>query len=216
MNVILTTAYFPPIEYFKAIIRYDNIYLEINENYSRQSYRNRCNILSSNGMLPLSIPIIKPNNIKQNILEVKIDYSTNWQKLHINAITSAYGKSPYFPFYSDVIIKSISQNNKYLFDFNLKVIDEILIILNVKKEINKTTSFLKSYDNNFLDLRYCIHPKQNTFNFINVPYIQTFNDRFEFIPNLSIIDLIFNVGTVPVPGWRTPFFILIQFWTDPG
>lgn len=192
-NVILTTAYFPPIEYFKSIINSKLAYLEAHENYSRQSYRNRFNILSCNGVLSLSIPIVKTTNIKQNILDVQIDYSTNWIRLHKNAIISAYGKSPFFIHYSDEIINSIDNSKKYLFDFNLIIIEKIINILNLKKELIKTDSFIKNHENDFSDLRYTIHPKQST----NIPlshYIQTFNDRFEFIPNLSIIDLIFNLG----------------------
>ncbi len=194
-NVILTTAYFPPIEYFKSIVRAENIFIEAFENYSRQSYRNRCNVLSCNGVLPLSIPITKNNNIKQNILDVQIDYSTYWQRIHKNAIISAYGKSPFFIYYSDLILNSIDNNKKYLFDFNLVIIENILKILNFKAELKKTNSFIKNYETNFLDLRCHIHPKQSINNFNKTPYIQTFNDRFEFIPNLSIIDLIFNLGT---------------------
>jgi len=193
-NVILSTAYFPPIEYFKAIIQSAHVYIESNENYLRQSYRNRCNILSCNGIQSLSIPIIKSNNIKQNILEVKIAHSTNWKRLHKNAIISAYGKSPFFPYYSDAILNLIDNNTKFLFDFNLKIIENILALIKISKTINKTSVYQKQYNSNFLDLRYSLHPKKKFLNNNKTTYIQTFNDRFDFIPNLSIIDLIFNVG----------------------
>lgn len=194
MDLILSTAYFPPIEYFKAIVRAKKVYIESKENYLRQSYRNRCNILSCNGVQSLSIPIIKSNNIKQNILDVKIDYSANWKRLHKNAIISAYGKSPFFLYYSDVILNLIDKNTKFLFDFNLNIIENILTVFKISKTINKTSNFQKEYNNNFSDLRFNLHPKKSFRSSIDITYIQTFNDRFDFIPNLSIIDLVFNVG----------------------
>jgi len=198
LNVVLSTAYFPPVQYFSAILFSENIYIEAHENYSRQSYRNRCNILSCNGILPLSIPVIKPINKKENICNIKIDYSANWQRIHLNAITSAYGKSPYFFYYSENLLHIIKHKTNFLFDLNMELIKVILKILNQDKKIVKTTSFIKEYSKDNLDLRYVIHPKITThkgFSLVNnKPYIQTFSDRFNFIPDLSILDLIFNLG----------------------
>lgn len=195
-EVVLTTAYFPPIQYISGIVNSEKTFIETNENYSRQTYRNRCNILSCNGVLSLSIPIIRNNNENNNIHNIRIDYSTNWQRLHLNAIISAYGKSPFFSYYSDKLLDTIKQNKESLIDLNLNIIKVILEILKVKTEISITESFIKKYPCEVLDLRYSIHPKKtnNKLNFPNKEYIQTFSDRFEFIPNLSILDLIFNLG----------------------
>lgn len=196
LNVILTTAYFPPIQYFSGIINSENIYIETNENYSRQSYRNRCNILTCNGILSLSIPIIRQKDESNNICNIKIDYSTNWQRLHVNAITSAYGKSPFFSYYSDILLQAIEQKTVLLTDFNLNIINIILNLFKERKKILKTESFIKTYPKEILDLRYVIHPKISVCKeaVIDKKYIQTFCDRFEFIQNLSILDLIFNIG----------------------
>ncbi|MBI5540784.1 MAG: WbqC family protein [Bacteroidia bacterium] len=196
-DVILTTAYFPPIQYFAEIINSDKVFIETNENYSRQSYRNRCNILSCNGILPLTIPIVRNNNENNNICNIKIDYSTNWQRLHLNAIVSAYGKSPFFSYYSDKLLDTIKQNKELLIDLNSNILKVILEILKVKKEIKNTDHFVKEYSDDIIDLRYSIHPKviiKSNSEFYNKEYIQTFCDRFKFIPNLSILDLIFNLG----------------------
>jgi hypothetical protein len=197
LNVILTTAYFPPIQYFSEIINSENIYIETNENYSRQSYRNRCHILSCNGILPLSIPIIRQTNGENNISQIKIDYSTDWQRLHINAIISAYGKSPFFEYYSETIINNIKQKNELLIELNNNIVLSIFEILKIKNKLNKTERFIKEYTKETRDLRYTIHPKKSMSEdtvLLNNKYIQTFSDRFSFIPNLSVLDLIFNVG----------------------
>ena len=124
----------------------------------------------------------------------RIDYSTNWQRLHINAITSAYGKSPYFSFYSEEILQILNQKHDKLLELNSKITNQILRILKQKKSIKNTTSFTKELPKDILDLRYSIHPKIPVNIIIFKPYIQTFSDRFKFFPNLSILDLIFNLG----------------------
>lgn len=191
---IFSTAYFPPIRYFSEINNADSVIIESYENYNRQSYRNRCNILSCNGILTLSIPVIKGKTIKEKITEVKIDYSTPWQRQHIYAIVSAYGKSPFFPFYSDQIIELIQKKNDNLFEFNYNILNVLLEIIHLKKNISFSSTYQKE-TNEINDFRNIIHPKskdQITLN--SKSYIQTFSDRYSFVPDLSILDLIFNTG----------------------
>lgn len=195
-DIVLSTAYFPPIQYVSKIIHADCIFIEAYENYSRQSYRNRCNILSCNGVLSLTIPIKKGTALKEKITEVRIDYSVNWQRSHLNAIISAYGKSPFFKYYSDDILEPIYRKHDSLFDLNNSILNALLLIIQTKKNITPTTSFIKKYDESIFDYRNSINPKKNSISFAYPvhTYIQTFSDRFEFIPNLSILDLIFNMG----------------------
>jgi len=194
MPAIFSTAYFPPIRYFSEINKSDSILIESHENYNRQSYRNRCNILSSNGTLTLSIPVIKGKTIKEKITDVKIDYSTSWQRQHIYAIVSAYGKSPFFTYYSDQIIELIQKKNENLFEYNYFILSALLEMIQVKKNVSFSSSFQKEL-NEIVDYRNLINPKRRGYISSNQKqYIQTFSDRFNFIPDLSILDLIFNTG----------------------
>lgn len=191
---IFSTAYFPPIRYFSEIKNADSFIIESHENYNRQSYRNRCNILSCNGILTLSIPVIKGKTIKEKTTDVKIDYSTPWQRQHIYAIVSAYGKSPFFTFYSDQIIELIQKKNTNLFELNYNILNELLGIINLKKNISLSNTFQKETDG-IIDFRNIIHPKsKDPITSHSKPYIQTFCDRYSFISDLSILDLIFNTG----------------------
>lgn len=183
----------PPIEYFVWIMKADSIIIEREENYIKQTYRNRCEINSANGKLLLSIPVIKTNGNHTKVKDVKIDYSENWQLNHWRAIVSAYNHSPYFLYYKDELEKYYFNNYIYLFDFNTQLIRTILKLLPINRNIVNTDEYLKSVDENCIDLRNKISPKMLTF--INWPkYTQVFNERWGFLPNLSIVDLLFNVG----------------------
>jgi WbqC-like protein family len=191
-NYIFSTAYLPPISYFKHILNAKNVFIEDDENYQRQSYRNRCCIYSPNGKQSLSIPV-KAGNLT-NIKDVKIDYSSHhWQKQHWRSITTAYSNSAYFLHFNEVFHNVYhTKKHKYLLDFNIETLNTILNIVNANTIINKTSSFHKSYTN-AKDLRYNIHPKLESTTKLNT-YFQTFGEKFGFKDDLSIIDLIFNLG----------------------
>jgi len=196
--VILSTAYLPPIQYFAKLVGYQNVYTEVFETYSKQSFRNRCEILSCNGPLSLIVPVIKTNGNKTLTKDIRIDYSTNWQKNHWKAIESAYRNSAYYDFVSDLLLPFYSQKETFLIDFNSKINNELLLFLGISKKINETDQFLKQYAADIADLRAAIHPKTqfqtDDAHFSPVKYYQVFSDRYEFVPNLSIIDLLFNEG----------------------
>jgi len=197
-TAVLSTAYLPPIQYMAKLISYNSIAIEINETYAKQSYRNRCVILSCNGPLTLSIPVVKVNGNKTLTKDIEIDNATNWQKNHWKAIESAYRNSTYFDFVADIINPSYSRKERFLVDFNNKLIEEILGFLRLKLLLNSTNEFIKIYPDTDDDFRSSIHPKAQyqllDNKFMPVNYYQVFNDRFKFYPNLSIIDLLFNEG----------------------
>ena len=198
MNVLLSTAYWPNLHYFYYILNSETITIESFENYHKQSYRNRTQLLTANGRLDLSIPV-KKLNTKELIKDVEISYREPWQINHWRAITSAYKNSPYFEFFEEEINYFYSNEFKFLLEYNTEQLSLILKLLKIKKEINFTTAFEKEINTN-ADLRNIIHPKiestedAKVSSLLKRPYYQTFESKFDFIPNLSILDLVFNKG----------------------
>lgn len=175
--------YFPNIHFFH-LHKHQDLIIEQNENYQKGSLRNKCKIMTSNGLLNLSIPLRKGKNSKQNIKDVKIAYDVDWQKHHWMTIKSAYGKAAFFCDYDLIFEKLIFKKNIYLFDHNIQIIENILPILNCTNSILYT----ESYDGTNRHKIDNLDPKNYR------EYPQVFSDRFPFHENLSIIDLVMNVG----------------------
>ncbi len=196
-KVLLSTAYFPNIQYFTKIISYSEIYLEFHENYTKQTYRNRCNILSANKILPLVVPVKKRSGSKTPVSEAEIDNNYRWQRLHRISIESAYRSSPFFEYYYDDFTPVFRKRYKYLFDLNMEILKALLDICDIGKNIEKTGQYLKNPENAD-DYRDIIHPKKRFGeidpDFTPAGYVQVFSDRRGFAPNLSILDLLFNEG----------------------
>lgn len=200
MNVFLSSAYFPPIEYFVKLRSSDHVFLEVCENYLKQTYRNRCSILSANGSMPLTIPVESQGGQKCPIRDIQISDHGNWRHLHWNALVSAYKSSPFFEYYEDDIRPFFEKKYKFLFDFNEEIRVFLCGLLDIdNSKVCHTSEFvlpLNGVEN--IDFRYTISPKMNwrefDTDFIAVPYYQVFDNKFGFIPNLSIVDLLFNMG----------------------
>jgi hypothetical protein len=192
-SVLVSTAYLPPIAYFLKVISAETIFIEKEENYLKQTYRNRCEIYTANGKLSLIIPVIKTNGNHTMIKDIKVDYSGKWQLQHWRAIVSAYNQSPYFLFYKDAIEPFYFKKFEYLIDFNTQLLKTILKFFKKNPEILFTNSFVKPDFNNSSDFRYQFNP--NSISAIkNNLYAQVFGEKHGFLPNLSIIDLVFNLG----------------------
>jgi hypothetical protein len=191
-NILVSTAYLPPVEYFAILSQADEVLIEREENYLKQSYRNRCYILSSHGLQLLSVPVYLGSQHKTQLKDIRIDYSKRWQQVHLRAITASYNSSPYFQYYFEIIEKIISKNTGFLLDLNTELTKEILKILNLNTTIRYTTGFTPP-DKTDNDFRYKISPKQES-EFLNKEYLQVFNLNDSFVQGLSIIDLIFNTG----------------------
>jgi hypothetical protein len=191
LTVILSTAYLPPVEYFKKIKDADSIYIERHEHYLKQSYRSRCNIFAANGVLSLSVPVINKHN-KEIITDTKISYAEKWQQQHWRTIESAYRNSPYFIYYADALKPFYQKKYTFLFDFNTELLQLLINNFKLNKELKFTEDFKKS--NAVEDYRYSIHPKNEIAAADFKPYSQLFSEKFPFEPNLSSIDLLFNVG----------------------
>ncbi len=194
-QVLLSTAYLAPIQYYSKFLLYDEIYIEVHENYPKQTYRNRCRIYGANGGLSLSIPV-KKLDVKVKTKDILIDYDTNWRKLHWKSIESAYRSSPFFEYYQDDFMPFYEKKYKYLIDLNTDLQLMILEHLDYAVKINKTEEYKTGYEIGVDDLRDKIHPKLNINDdrFKIKSYTQVFKQKLGFIPNLSIIDLLFNEG----------------------
>ncbi len=190
-EILLSTAYFPPAEYFSLIKNAATVHIEQEENYVKQTYRNRCKILASNGILVLTVPVMKGNLIKAPVKDVTIDYSKRWQQVHIRALASSYSRSPYFQFYSEQIEKILLINHKFLLDLNDELLCKCLEIINVDKCVEHTYSYKPAGFTDH-DFRYGLSSGEIT-DYHCEPYIQVFGEN-GFVPGLSILDMIFNMG----------------------
>jgi hypothetical protein len=191
-KILVSTAYLPPVEYFHVISGANEIYIEREENYLKQTYRNRCYILSAHGPQLLTVPIYLGSLHKTPVKDIRIDYSKRWQQVHLRAITASYGSAPYFEFYFENIEKIISKKHEFLLDLNMELTRSILEMLKIRKDLAYTTDFEAAVDN-VNDFRYSISPKKKNI-FRTETYSQVFNAGNDFVPGLSIIDLVFNMG----------------------
>ncbi len=218
---IFSTAYFPPIGYFKALSRHGGhglLLLEAHENYRKQSWRNRCNILSANGELSLSIPVTVGED--RSIRSVLIDYSKDWLRQHQRALVSAYNSTPFFEYYQDDIFAVMESGETHLFDFNLNIIRCVARLAGLRLDLRLTEAYIDmrqveavqtvhkeqaGQDNqagqvaclsSILDLRATFDPKKKELSaaYATAPYYQVFSEKFGFVPDLSILDLLFNEG----------------------
>ena len=191
---IIELHYLPSIEFFSLLHKDDLILLEAHENYVKQSYRNRCYILGANGKLQLTVPVVGGRK-KIPIRDIQIDQSQNWLNIHIRALKSAYGKAPFFEFYFDYFDNIFQKREKFLFDLNLDLLTVCLNMLGIQKSIKLSESYSKPSEGRFSDFRNQITSKSDftsrTF-YQPVRYNQVFGK--DFVPNLSVVDLIMNEG----------------------
>jgi len=188
--LILHPTYFPSILHYVALAQSNKVVFEVEDNYQKQTYRTRCYIYGANGRQLLTVPVLHPVQQKKT-KEVQIDYSFNWQKQHLKSIQTAYRSSPFFEFYEEDLLPIFSQKKKYLLDFNIQVHQVLQELLQLEISYSKT----KEYQNNSdIDLRYLVDAKsKETYNLGS--YFQIFSDKYGFMENLSILDLLFMEGT---------------------
>jgi len=192
-DLILPTCYLPNLSYFNQLSNADTFALEKYEHFPKQTFRTRTQIATANGILELIIPIIHGKKDRVPMKDVRINYDEPWQRLHWMSIQTAYRRSAYFEFYEDDFRPFYEQKETFLFDFHLKQLQVLLKMLKLEKEIHFTDSFEEIADTS-LDRRKIIHPKKPSLISHPVPYYQVFEEKNGFIPNLSIIDLLFNQG----------------------
>lgn len=197
-TVYLSSAYLAPVEYYTKLLAYDRVYIEQYDHYTKQTYRNRCTIAGPSGELVLSIPIVKPGTPKCPMKDIRISDHGNWRHLHWNAIESAYNSTPFFEYYKDDFRPFYEKRYDFLIDFNEALCHLVCELADIRPHIERTSAYktdLAPHESDFRDL---IHPKKDFREadpaFIPHSYYQVFTSKSGFLPNLSIIDLLFNMG----------------------
>ncbi len=194
-EILLSTAYFPPAEYMSLIARSSGVLIEREENYHKQTWRNRCIIMSANGPLPLVVPVLRGSFHKTAIKDLKIDYSKRWRELHLRGIASAYAAAPYFEYYIDLISGVVLKTHTFLLDLNNDALEAVCRAAGINVPLGCTDTF-EPEGTRVNDYRYKITPKKPAMipGYIYLPYTQVFNDNQGFVPGLSIIDMLLNNG----------------------
>ena len=190
MSHIFPTAYLPSIEYVSLFLKTEDASIELFETYQKQSCRTRTNVMTANGVQTLTIPVIKTNGNHTLTKEIEISYKESWQQVHLRCLESAYRKSAYFDYYFPYFEKIYKQKFNTLVELNDFCLKTILKTMKVKKDYSFTTDFERIAEEN----DYRISLSKGTNKIEMKPYYQVFADRHGFIPNLSIVDLLFNEG----------------------
>lgn len=196
--ILLELQYLPPVQYFAKLARYERVWIEQHEHYVKGSYRNRCRIAGANGMLRLTVPLEKGKNEQLPIRRVRIAYQEPWQHQHWESIRSAYGRAPFFDFYADALAPFFEQRWTYLFDLNWQMLQTLVELLGLETKLERTKIYRKAPPVDVLDFRNGIFPKKHRQkkdpDFTPPKYRQLFEERHGFLPNLSILDLLFCTG----------------------
>ena len=180
MSILLPTAYLPPIAYMVECMHSERITIEAFETYKKQTSRNHCTIYGPNGKQRLSVPVIKVDGNHTLTKDIRISYSQNWQKVHWRSIETACNNSPFFLFYRDHLEPFYFKKFDFLLDFNAKLMEVLFNIFRIEKQIDFTDHFE--------------NPANIPINHFFPPYTQVFSVKSGFLPDLSIIDLLFNLG----------------------
>lgn len=192
-GAILPLFYLPPVAYFTAIKNHrPDIVIEREEHFPKQTYRNRANIYSPDGILSLTVPVVKGSKMHTKVKDVKISYDFNWQRLHWMSLETCYRRSAYFEYYEDDFAPFYQKRFNYLFDFNEQLMQMLLKFIKLPFELKYTETYEALYPQ-LEDLRDAMSAKKE-YDAQQKPYFQVFEERNGFIKNLSIADLLFNQG----------------------
>jgi len=206
MTALLQTAYFGPVQWYQKLYRYDHVLIEQHDSYQKQTYRNRCVIATANGMQTLTVPTVSSGSSageKCLVKDLRISDHNQWRRVHWNALQSAYSESPFFEYYADDIRPFFEKKYEFLIDFNETIRQTICELLDIHPHVAYTSSFLPPFttpdgspSGSLADFRSVIHAKhpEPDADFKPKRYWQVFQHKHGFLPNLSILDLLFCMG----------------------
>jgi len=200
MNSLILPTYFPSISHFAVIAQSETITFEIEDNFQKQTNRNRTYIYSPNGIQLLNIPVKHSKATHQKTKDVLIENEFDWQKQHFKSLEAAYRSSPFFEYFEDDIAPIFEKKHQFLMDLNFEVLDIVTKCLRMKLEFGKTTEYFHEV-NDFTDFRYLANGKKDENSFEK--YTQVFDDKHGFINNLSVLDLLFNEGKFAMDYLKT-------------
>ena len=189
MDALLATTYFGPVQWFQKLYRAENVMIDADEPFVKQSFRNRCYIAAANGVQALTVPIEKARLTR----DVRISDHGDWRRVHWNAIVSAYGESPFFEYYQDDLRPFYERRWDFLYDFNEAIRQTVCELIDIRPNLSSPVPHLSSPSTDF---RAAINPKHPSpdDDFQPRPYYQVYASRYGFQPNLSVLDLLLNMG----------------------
>ncbi len=188
----IETHYLPSLEYMSLLLQHPTLLFEVEENFPKQTYRNRCLILGANGVERLTVPVIHTSGHKTKTKDIKIDYSQNWVKQHQGAFQAAYGNAPYFEYFKPYLDQIFAKKRFFLVDLNIELLSFVYRILDVPLVYEKTLEFGVKYETSEYDQISAKKDWTTRSFYQNRSYRQSFGT--EFVPNLSILDLLMNHG----------------------
>ena len=196
MTAILTSTFFGPVQWYQKLYRYPDVLIEHCDTYIKQTYRNRCLIATTNGVQALTVPVVHSSEgiiHSSNYELIKLSDHGYWRHQHWQALQTAYGDSPFFEFYEDDLRPFFTKRWELLYDYNEAIRQKMCELLDIQPHVTFTSECLHHYENDF---REAIHPKHPMTDneFTPRPYYQVYMQKHGFLPNLSILDLLFNMG----------------------
>jgi hypothetical protein len=189
--VLLECENFPCIAWYQMFLKNENNQIEQHEYFVRTSFRNRTVIAGPNGLVTLSIPLKGGRNQKNCMKDIEVSNDENWQAVHWKTIESCYRRSPYFEYYAEEVKILFEKKHRFLMDYNLKCLQLVNQLLQVKKEFVLTEKYDKTPLDNCIDARNIFEENRS---FELPKYMQVFQDRIGFKSNLSILDMLFCEG----------------------
>ena len=191
-TALLQTTYFGPVQWYQKLRRYDQCLIEQYDSYQKQTFRNRCVIATANGMQALTVPV-EHGEEKILLKDLRISDHNQWRRVHWNALQSAYSESPFFDYYVDDIRPFFEQKYEFLIDFNETIRQKICELIDFQPKVTYTTNFLNDHNADFREVINAKHPLPDP-DFQPKRYWQVFQHKHGFLPNLSILDLLFCMG----------------------